>query len=159
MDKGTKQIFALSAIAVAIYLAVKPINKLFETFGINKSEGEKAYLTEQTTGSPFSPNYWRNYRLTHGANTQILTTTGANYLANIIYNSIGYLGNDFQKIFGALKQLKYKTQLSFLAEIFQKRYNADLLTYLRNAKSNMLIHNALTDDQINQVVNFVNTLK
>lgn len=158
MKPQEKTLLTVGVIGVTLFMFAKPLSDWFKGL-LGPSAGDKSYNAAQSAGNPFSPTYWRTYQKTHPKSTIIVTPANADKVVKAIHDSISYLGPDFNRIMGIFKTILYKTQVSYLAEVFQKKYGEDLLTYLRNAKSNRLIHNALTDDQINQVINFVNTLK
>jgi hypothetical protein len=152
----TQTIVTIGAVGLGIYILYKPIKALFDTFGITQSATSQAVTTLQTSGtkSPFSPLYWRTVRGAH-----LLPLAQANAKAQAIFESITYTGNDYAKILAIFKTLTYKTQVSFLAQQFQSLYKQDLLEYLRNGKSNFLVHNALSENQIQTILDLVNKMK
>ena len=152
----TKTILTVGAVGFGIYILYKPIKALFDTFGITQSQTAQQIQQIQTSGakSPFSPLYWRSIK-----NAHLLTMSLANAKAKAIFDSITYLGNDYNRILAIFKTLTYKTQVSFLAEQFQKLYKQDLLEYLRNGKSNFLVHNALSENQVQTILDLVSKLK
>ena len=85
----------------------------------------------------------------------------ANAKAKAIEESIGYtkLKPDYSKILAIFKTLNYKTQVSFLAQQFQALYKKDLLEYLKSGKSNRLVQNALSDTQVQTIIDLVSKLK
>lgn len=152
----TQTIVTIGAVGLGIYILYKPIKALFDTFGITQSATAEAVKNIQTSGSksPFSPIYWKSVRGAH-----LLPVAQANAKAKAIFDSITYTGNDYNKILAIFKTLTYKTQVSFLAQQFQMLYKQDLLEYLRNGKSNFLVHNALSENQIQTLIDFVTNLK
>jgi len=152
----TQTIVTIGAVGLGIYILYKPLRALFDTFGITQSATSQAVTTLQTSGekSPFSPLYWR---LVRGA--YLLPIAQANAKAKAIFNAITYTGNDYAKILAIFKTLTYKTQVSFLAQQFQALYKQDLLEYLRNGKSNFLVHNALSENQIQTILDLVGKMK
>lgn len=151
-----KTIITIGAVGLGIYILYKPIKALFDTFGITQSQTSQAVQQAQTSGakSPFSPLYWRSFN-----NAKILTQANSTAKAKAIYNSITYLGNDYSRILAIFKTLSYKTQVSYLAQKFQELYKMDLLEYLRNGKSNFLVHNALSESQLQTIIDLVGKLK
>ena len=151
-----KTILTIGAVGLAIYILYKPIKALFDTFGITQSATAEAIQQAQTSGSksPFSPLYWRGITGAH-----LIPVAQANAKAKAIFNSITYFGNDYSKILAIFKTLNYKTQVSFLAQQFQALYKKDLLEYLRSGKSSRLVQNALSENQIQTIIDFVNKLK
>jgi hypothetical protein len=55
------------------------------------------------------------------------------------------------------RQLKYKTQVSWLADIFQQNYKTDLFDFLKNGKGT-LWQAGLNSDELNEIINLVNKL-
>jgi hypothetical protein len=151
-----KTILTIGAVGLGIYILYKPIKALFDTFGITQSATAEAVQQAQTSGakSPFSPLYWRGIR---GA--YLIPVSQANAKAKAIFDSITYFGNDYSKILAIFKTLNYKTQVSFLAQQFQALYKKDLLEYLRSGKSSRLVQNALSENKIQTIIDFVNKLK
>ena len=153
-----KTILTIGAVGLGIYILYKPIKKIFDTFGITQSETSKAIEQQQTNvaKSPWSPGYWKTIKGAH-----LLTIAQANAKAKAIEESIGYvkLKPDFSKILAIFKTLTYKTQVSFLAERFAALYKTDLLDYLRNGKSSWFAQNALSESQIQILIDLENKLK
>jgi hypothetical protein len=152
----TQTILTIGAVGLGIYILYKPIKALFDTFGITQSATAEAVQQAQTSGSksPFSPLYWRGI-----TGAYLIPVAQANAKAKAIFDSITYFGNDYSKILAIFKTLNYKTQVSFLAQQFQALYKKDLLEYLRSGKSNRLVQNALSENQIQTIIDFVNKLK
>lgn len=152
----TKTILTVGAVGLGIYILYKPIKALFDTFGITQSQTSQQIQQIQTSGakSPFSPLYWKSIRGAH-----LLPQASATAKAQAIFSSITYTGNDYAKILAIFKTLTYKTQVSFLAQTFQTLYKQDLLEYLRNGKSNFLVHNALSENQVQTILDLVSKLK
>lgn len=152
----TKTIVTIGAVGLGIYILYKPIKALFDQLGITQSETEKEVQTLQTSGakSPFSPLYYKSIR-----KAVLMPVAQANAKAKGIFDSITYLGNNYNKILAIFKTLSYKTQVSFLAQQFQILYKQDLLEYLRTGKSNFLVHNALSEKEVQTIIDLVNKLK
>ena len=151
-----KTILTVGAVALGAWVLYKPIKALFDTLGVTQSETQQMLQQQQTTGvkSPFSPLYWRQFKKSH-----ILTQAQADAKAAALNNAITYTGPNFQTIIGVFKSLQYKTQVSYLADYFARKYKTDLLEYLQNGKSNFLVHNALREAQLNTILTYVNNLK
>jgi hypothetical protein len=152
----TKTIVTVGAVGLGIYILYKPIKALFDTFGITQSATEQKVQTIQTSGSksPFSPLYYKSFK-----RAVLMPVAQANAKAKAIFDSITYFGNDYSKILAIFKTLNYKTQVSFLAQQFQSLYKKDLLDYLKSGKSSRFIQNALSDNQVQTIIDLVNKLK
>jgi hypothetical protein len=146
----------IGAIAVGGYILYKPFKALFETLDITQSQTEKDVQQQQTGGvkSPFSPLFWRQYK-----NAHIIKQAQAKAKAQVLYNSITNTGPKPDTIIAIFKTLQYKTQVSFLADIFAQMYKTDLLDYLQNGRSNFLVHNALRENDLSTILNLVNGMK
>jgi hypothetical protein len=151
-----ESVLIVAGVGLLAWAVYKPIRELFNTFGITQSQTEQSVQKQQTIGikSPFSPLYWKQFK-----NAHLITIAQADAKANAINNSIYNTGNDFSKILAIFKTLQYKTQVSFLALRFQQLFKKDLLDYLKTGHSNFFVHNALTDTQIQTIIDFVNNLK
>jgi hypothetical protein len=152
----TKTILTIGAVSLGAYILYKPFKALFETIGITKSETEKNITQQQSGGvkSPFSPLYWRQFK-----NARLIKQVNAQAKAKVIHEAITWTGPKFDRILAIFKTLSYKTQVSFLADVFAKMYGVDLLDYLQNGKSNFLVHNALREDSLNTILQLVDKMK
>lgn len=92
--------------------------------GVEDKVGEN---TKEGTGSAFAPTLWKSVM-----SAKIFTSAYAQELAKTVWDSVGYAWDTPNKAAGAIKQCKCKTQVSFLADTFQKKYSVDLLTWLHN---------------------------
>lgn len=83
---------------------------------------------QQGVDNPFNPNFYKG----RNVNATIITTASANSIAKRIYDSVGYLYDSPGKASAAFHLLKTQAQISFVSEIFNNRYNLDLLTWLND---------------------------
>jgi hypothetical protein len=152
----TESVLIVAGVGLLAWALYKPIRELFNTLGITKSQTEQSIQEAQSKGikSPFSPLYWKQISKAH-----LLTIAQADAKAKAINDAIYNTGNDFSKILAIFKTLQYKTQVSFLAYRFQLLYKQDLLEYLKNGHSNIFVHNALRENQLQTIIDFVNNLK
>lgn len=90
-----------------------------------KSAEKKAKEIGMSVNSPLNPNYYKNK-----IGARILTVAVAEKLANEIYSAIGVVYDSPEQIVSAIKKCVTKSQISFLAEIFSKKYNKDLYEFL-----------------------------
>jgi hypothetical protein len=84
------------------------------------------------TGNAWQPNYWRDYALKNGGYVHIIGVNGAKFSAQQIYNALRHVIDDDDVVINIFQQLNYKTQVSYLADIFQQQYGKSLYTYLLN---------------------------
>jgi hypothetical protein len=84
------------------------------------------------TGNAFDPKFWKK----GGAGTLILTDASAKFLAQSVYDSKGFFNDDEDKLYGVFKSLKTKSQVSYLADVFQHIYKRDMITYINSFMNN-----------------------
>jgi len=111
---------------IAVLALGKKLSGAFNFFG--DSPDDKANAAIITSASAyFSPNY---YKTKSGA---VLTTVAyANTWCQTVKDSNGYFNDDEAQVIGAFAQLKYKTQVSWMAERFYILYQKDLLGFLQS---------------------------
>jgi hypothetical protein len=113
-----------------VYKVFGGIKGLFDSLGLSSSPEDISVInTAQDPGTPWSPTFYKTLQA-QGKNVWLLTQASADLLAKQIYTSTGAFSDNWPQAFGAIKQCKYKTQISFLCERFKIKYNADLITWL-----------------------------
>lgn len=122
--------------------AVLVIYKILSKFGIvgAKTEEEKQEEEAQTINLNIDFKEWTNpnfysKKAPKGYQVALIPKVGADYIVNQIYDSVGYLNDDEEKMFAALKILRYKTQFSFVADRFRILKQKDLVAFLKDAFS------------------------
>lgn len=134
-------------------MLIGAVNKIATMFGFSSGPGGSQSGAEQSNPySPWKPNYWR-YANTKTA-VLLLTNAAALDYAKKIQNAFAVLQDNFNEIMGVFSQLRTKTQVSFLADIFQQKYNQDLLTFLRDA-GGLLPWDGLSDDHLKIITDLV----
>jgi hypothetical protein len=125
------------------FLIVRPI---LQKVGIIKTKEEKEQDEQeknlsQGTDSPFNPNYYKTAK----AGTALVTKATAQAVAKQIHDAKGYLNDNEEQVYGAIRQLANKAQLSWVADNFYTLYQQDLYTYIRAflSDSEMSIVNGL----------------
>lgn len=122
---------------VVVFVALIAINKLFKgvgavtdtvtdtapKFGIGQSNEAKDILTMKA----FKPSYYKTLK----GNVFLLTKASALKMAKDIHDAVtlGGLYSDDSAILGVIKNLKTKSQVSFLSDVFFEKYGKDMLTY------------------------------
>lgn len=124
---------------------------LLEGLGIKESEADKEAerTNEELTYSAFSPEFFQTAAATK-AKALILTKATGDKLAKQLYNSHGFINDDESQMVDVFKQLKTKSQVSFLAHIFAYNYKTDMQTFLKNYFDE--------DDEYKAVLRYVNQL-
>lgn len=131
------------------------LRPLLEKLGIATSAAEQTINTQTTVQNqknPFSPVYWKTI-----PNATLITKNATIGLCQRIYNAMGYFTDNESEIFSVFNQMKYKTQVSWLADIFQQQYKIDLFDFLRRGKGT-LPQAGLSDTELQQIINQVNKL-
>lgn len=124
-------------IGAVYFLLIKPV---LESVGVLQTKDDKAKAEQTAANStslnnPFNPRYYQD----RGTGSQLLTKASAEAMAEQLYKAVGTFYDDENAVYGVLRQLKYKTQVSFLADVFYKKYGIDLYNLLeRNFGSNEL---------------------
>jgi hypothetical protein len=131
------------------------LRPLFEKLGLARSQAEQQLINQQNlpnNKNAFSPLYWKTI-----PNAKLITRNATNALAKRIFDAMGYFSDDESAVFSVFTQLKTKTQVSWLADIFQQNYRIDLLDFLKRGKG-QLAQAGLSDTELQQVINIVNNL-
>jgi len=97
-----------------------------EAAAIEKTNKKLAQLNTNPTQNPFNSGYYKQFN-----NCHLVTSTVVDKLAETINNAIGYIYDNPENIEGAIKQLSYKTQISFLSDFFYKKYKIDMYEFLQ----------------------------
>jgi hypothetical protein len=128
-----------AGIGAAYFLVIKPV---LEAVGIKKTDADKkndeaTNVNATTLNSAFNPNYYKSI-----PNATLLTSASAKALATKIHDAIGFLTDDENAVLGVFRQLKFKTQVSFIASVFYQLFGEDLYIYIsRNMKSDIKLVN------------------
>jgi hypothetical protein len=136
-----------------IYFGI--LRPILEKFGLATSQAEQQVINQQNlpnNKNPFSPLYWKTI-----SGAKLITRNATNALAKRIFDSMGFFSDDEPGVFSVFTQLKTKTQVSWLADIFQQNYKMDLLDFLKRGKG-QLPQAGLSDTELQQLLNIVNTL-
>lgn len=128
-------------------LVVRPI---LRATGVIKSSEEKQQDKQEenfsvSPDSPFNPNY---YKSKPGA--LLVTKAIAQQIAEKIHDAGGWFNDNEEQVYGALRQLKAKTQLSWVADNFYTLYGEDMYQYMRSFldDSEMQIVNGLANNMV-----------
>lgn len=152
MNEKQKQVlFAIFVIVVLIALSklykgidkgAKQVGDKLSDFGITESDKAEALKKMEA----FRPSYYKNLK----GSVRLLKMQNAKDLAKEIYNSrTAYVYTDDARILGVFKKLSTKSQVSFLAEVFQKEYGEDMLNFF---------FKPMTNDYLEQLYDLVKSL-
>jgi len=131
------------------------LRPILEKFGLATSQAEQQVINQQNlpnNKNAFSPVYWKTI-----PNAKLITRNYTNGLCKRIYDAMGFFSDDEPAVFSVFAQLKYKTQVSWLADVFQQNYKIDLLDFLKRGKG-QLPQAGLNSDELQQIINIVNAL-
>lgn len=137
------------AVVVLVYLLVaRPIMRrlgIIETKE-DKERDKQAKQLGTSTDSPFSPRYYKEQKGT----VQLIPKATAEKLADQLNDAIGFFSDDENVVYGILRQLNYKTQLSWLADVFFEKYKMDMY---------QLLNRNLGEDEMDVVNSIATQLK
>jgi hypothetical protein len=127
------------------------LNPLLKFIGV-KDSAETTALNNTATdvNSPWLPGYWKTV-----PGAMILTMSAAEKMATTLYDSFGWFNDNEDQAKAVIRSLKFKTQLSFLAQIFYQKYGLDLLSFLRGG---MYPQDRLSDADVSELNTFINKL-
>lgn len=134
-----KIIIGLAILGVAYFGIIRPfLTKIGIQSTAEEKETEKELQTASTAGSqsnPWDPNFWK--KASQSREVSILTAADvANRIKKIWDCSGGWFsGDDEACITGQITSVKTQTQVSYLADKFQQKYNTSLLLFLQKGNS------------------------
>ena len=137
-----------------LYFANRLIGGALEKLGLKESKEDREQqktIEKGETSNAWQPNYYKEMIEKNGRNKTALSlpATVEGY-AKIFRDAKGLVNDDEEAVYGALRSMKYKTQLSQVAERFFQMYKQDLYLFLKSF---------LSDDELEQVAKLVNNLK
>jgi hypothetical protein len=165
MKFDQKQILPILLMAgggYVLYLMYKTGKSITDVLNITTSKEEKEaqqIFASEPTSNPFSPLYYKELN-----KKNVVYLFDKKYLepkAKAIYDAVSKFPfmTDSAKIATIIKSLQYKSQISYLAEYFQKKYGYELFTYIKDGYS-FFVNGAtgLSDKDMAQIINYVNNL-
>lgn len=126
-DNETLKILLYAGGGLLVFYTIKKgFTGFLEAVGIKDDKNAVSVNNEvDNAGSPWQPTYWSKQK-----DAKLFTVAYTQYLCKQIYNSVGWVKDDWSVAFGAIKSCKYKTQVSWLAYQFYILYKVDLLSWL-----------------------------
>lgn len=138
---------------------------LAQSLNLAETETEKQTSTQfavEPQVNAWNPNYWKILREKNPSKqVQLMSIASADRISKDCYDSIYKwlpVAPDGQRVLGAFSKIKYKSQVSFLAEYFEKKYQRDLLTYLDNGEPFFVGNTGLPDQSMRKLLTYVNSL-
>lgn len=136
--QNEKLLINLGILAIAYFGVIRPIlNKIGITKSKEAREAEttiKAAESGDALNNPWDPNFYKKAP----AGSLVIRVAEAIKRADLIYNcsAPNYLYQDDEAcIVNAITSLKTQSQVSFLADQFQKKYNTSLILFLQKGRT------------------------
>ena len=131
-----QELIVLLIIVVIAFVVLKSlrdsVKNFFASFGMGTSTATDAVneVIEKTEkkAEEFSPLYWQ--KPPKNKTAMLLTMDQTKKHIAAIKKAIGYVYDSPEDIIGVFRQLKYKTQISWIADNWQKTQGSDLQAWL-----------------------------
>jgi hypothetical protein len=167
MNKNQQIILGLIGL-VLIFIIFKglrdSLKNMFATVGIGTSiEEDKTEAQIEKTekkAEEFSPLYWQ--KKVKGKLASLIKQTTTDQYVKTIFDGIGYFKDSPEEILGVFRKLKYKTQVSWLADNWQKTHKSDLQAWLNDrldTESQREIYLQILSITKNLPTGFITTIK
>jgi len=135
MNKNQQIILGLIGL-VLIFVIFKglrdSLKNMFATVGLGTSisEDKTEAQIEKTEkkADEFSPLYWQ--KKVKGKGASLIKQATTDEYIQTIYDGIGFFKDSPEQILGVFRKLKYKTQVSWIADNWQKKHKSDLQAWL-----------------------------
>jgi hypothetical protein len=138
-------------IVVGGMIAFNLIRKILEMFGLG---GDGKIKDQQADpGSPWKPDYYKQF----DSYTYAITQQDAEAGSYLIYNAFSVFQDDFNQIMSVFSKMRTKANVSYLADIFQRVYHEDLLSFLGNG-GGILPWDGLSTSHLNTIIDMVSRL-
>lgn len=147
---SNKPLMIIGGGLLAYLMIVKP---LLEKVGLQKSSDQIRNDKAATNENAWNPNFWK----TGPVGTLLFTQESANNFAGIMYDYFHVLYDDFNSVLNVIKQCKTKSQVSFIANAFQSKYNLDMYGWLVKPDG-INPMDGLSTDQLTTLNNYVSQL-
>jgi len=118
---------------------------ILQAVGVLKSEQAATNEKLILPGSPLTPSFYQNYK----GQKLLLTTGAASAYSTVLKEAKGLFNDDEAAVLGIFQNMKTKSQVSYLSDVFQTIYGVSLVAFLLNF---------LSEDEFNQVAKIVNGL-
>jgi hypothetical protein len=133
-----------------VLFGVHMISRILDKLGLG---GDPTTGEQSDPNSPFNPTYWRGF----SSFTYAITLQQADTYAETIHNAFTVFQDDFNAIWSVFSQLKTKANVSFLSDIFSRKYTEALLPFLTDG-GGLLPWDGLSKDNLNKILSYVSQL-
>lgn len=150
--KEVQQYVIIGVGLLVVATAFGSINKILYALGLKDSPDTKDLDTETTDPGSF---WSQNFYLNAPAGSMILSSAAAEEYIALLVKAFGAFNDDEDLAIGVFKKLRTQSQASFLVWYFQKKYNSDLLTWLRGGS---WPDDRLSDAAVNEITRYIKSL-
>lgn len=153
MKKEDKQLLLYGGGLLLAYFGV--LRPILQKLGVQNTQADITVFNQQNLPNsinPFSPVY---YTTISGA--KLYTRSYTDQIAKQIYDALGYFSDDEASVIAVFRTIQHKTQVSWLAYVFQKNYKTDLFDFMKNGKG-FLPQAGLSSADLNEIITIVNRL-
>jgi hypothetical protein len=145
-EKNT--LFKVGGFILAAYFA----NKILQKLGVIKTDAEIENENAALNSNAWDRNFWKTTTKQH-----LITQSSAEDISRGIYDSLGWFSDDAERIIALIRQFQYKSEVSFLSDVFAQKYQLDLYQYLKTGNSS-LPYSGLSTSNLNLINKYVNAL-
>jgi len=143
------------AIGLGIYALWKyGISPTLETLQLKDTKEEQASekAQQQAEQAPVNKDYWspnfykQSYKTwpVPGKAMTLLTLASGQSYAIAIWDAFGVFNDNENNVYAIFRAIKYKSQISFVADLFYKKYQRDLYQFLKDKLSSAELGTVLT---------------
>lgn len=131
-------------------LAIHMVSRILDKLGLG---GDPTASEQANPDSAFSPTYWRQFTTF----TYSISLAQADSYAQTIYNAFTIFQDDFNAIMGVFQYMRTKANVSYLSDIFIRKYSESLLPFLTDG-GGLLPWDGLSKDNLNKILSYVSKL-
>lgn len=144
----------VGVVVAAYFLVVKPLMAANEEEKKREDEVKKFEEEGNKLGgcNPFDYNKFFDSctpRLKYGFDRRPMTTEEAAKSAKKVYDGIGYIYDEPDKVIAGIKACRTKTDVAYLSKSFDNKYQKDMWTYIKKP---------LSDKSQKKIIDYVNGL-
>lgn len=144
---------AVVGIGGAMLLGWSVVRKTLEGLNIFNGPGVKETIKEQADpGSPWKPVFWRQE-----TPSLVIQESFVQDWISQIHDAFTVTNDDFNAVFNVFSQLKTQSQVSYLADKFQQKYQEDLLSFLKDG-GGIMPWDGLSDGHLKILTSLVTNL-
>lgn len=133
-----------------VVFGIHLLSRLFDKLGFG---GDPTTGEQSNPDSPWKPSYWRQY----SAFTYAINREQAEQYAATIHGAFTIFQDDYNAIMSVFSDLRTKSNVSYLSDVFAQVYSEDLLGFLGNG-GGILPWDGLSKDHLQTILSYVNKL-